>query len=300
VIAHPSLLLAPRDLAERMERVLERAWGAHLHICPDLIDAGPDDLDVDRVFDARGRTAAASPAAGQRRMVTALFDGGMGNPRRFRIHSAAGAWVICIPGPGQTALVQVMLPADGTPARRNGAATDLLAADLDASLACALARVPWHAAVGRQLTPVVVLDAAPRLEPAPLRERWSAAGEVALAFDPICGDGVGQAARSSLLAAAAADAAQRGAPVPDLALHVRHRLTSAFRYHLATCLRFYSSATAPEHWAAERAATAAALDEADRLLEGTLRPRYTMVDGRLRPPGFSPVGASSRGARVAP
>ena len=80
---------------------------------------------------------------------------------------------------------------------------------------------------------------------------WLACGSSAMAFDPICGDGTGNAVREAILAAAVIRSARSGEPVDALLGHYRARLIGAFQRHLELCLQFYRSANAGAWWQEE-------------------------------------------------
>lgn len=93
-------------------------------------------------------------------------------------------------------------------------------------------------------------------------ENWFLCGPAAMALDPLCGDGVGFAARSALwlceLLVEMGPAAARGVYAA--------RLTHAFRAHLAACLELYGQARFAGHWSGELAATERGLAAMDKLL----------------------------------
>jgi flavin-dependent dehydrogenase len=62
-----------------------------------------------------------------------------------------------------------------------------------------------------------------------------------MGFDPLCGDGVGNAAREAILAAAVIRAASEGAEVEGVVHHYRRRLLAAFGTHLEICRKFYQA-----------------------------------------------------------
>jgi hypothetical protein len=66
-----------------------------------------------------------------------------------------------------------------------------------------------------------------------------AVGGAAMAFDPICGDGVGNAIREAILACAVIRAMPSGDPEALLA-HYTTRLTAGFLRHLELCRPFYA------------------------------------------------------------
>jgi flavin-dependent dehydrogenase len=70
---------------------------------------------------------------------------------------------------------------------------------------------------------------------------WLAAGSAALRFDPLCGDGTGNAVREAILACAVVKAACGGEDPEALAQHYRLRLLAGFRRHLEVCAQFYQT-----------------------------------------------------------
>jgi hypothetical protein len=80
---------------------------------------------------------------------------------------------------------------------------------------------------------------------------WLACGSAAMAFDPICGDGTGNAVREAILAAAVIRAAARGEAVDGLMAHYRSRLIAGFRRHLELSLDFYRTGNGGPWWERE-------------------------------------------------
>lgn len=68
---------------------------------------------------------------------------------------------------------------------------------------------------------------------------WLACGRAALAFDPLCGDGVGNAVREAILASAVVRAALMDENQAALLLHYESRLLSGFLKHLGISRSFY-------------------------------------------------------------
>jgi 2-polyprenyl-6-methoxyphenol hydroxylase-like FAD-dependent oxidoreductase len=77
---------------------------------------------------------------------------------------------------------------------------------------------------------------------------WLACGTAAVAFDPLCGDGVGNAVREAILASAVIRAAVGGGDVDNLAKHYRTRVLGGFQRHLALCFDFYKSGHSGSWW----------------------------------------------------
>ena len=77
---------------------------------------------------------------------------------------------------------------------------------------------------------------------------WLACGSAAMAFDPICGDGTGNAVREAVLASAVIRAVRRGEDVEALLAHYRTRLIAGFRRHLEMALQFYRAGNRGPWW----------------------------------------------------
>jgi 2-polyprenyl-6-methoxyphenol hydroxylase-like FAD-dependent oxidoreductase len=73
---------------------------------------------------------------------------------------------------------------------------------------------------------------------------WIACGTSAVAFDPIAGEGAGNALREGILAAAVISASRTN-PAIDLLNHYSNRILSGFLRHLRDCCRFYDSCPGP-------------------------------------------------------
>jgi hypothetical protein len=83
---------------------------------------------------------------------------------------------------------------------------------------------------------------------------WLACGAAALSFDPLCGDGTGNAVREAILATAVVRAAAAGESVDGLLTHYRSRLMAGFARHLELCRGFYLSGNRGPWWEREIAA----------------------------------------------
>jgi hypothetical protein len=80
---------------------------------------------------------------------------------------------------------------------------------------------------------------------------WLACGTGALAFDPLCGDGSGNAVREAILAAAVLRCIQRGGDQEALLSHYRSRLLAGFQRHLEVCESFYRTGGSTPWWQAQ-------------------------------------------------
>jgi hypothetical protein len=81
-------------------------------------------------------------------------------------------------------------------------------------------------------------------------QSWIACGSAAVAFDPIAGEGAGNAVREGILASAVIRAADKGECGEDLFAHYANRVLSGFLRHLRECCRFYTAVQGP-WWEAE-------------------------------------------------
>ncbi len=77
---------------------------------------------------------------------------------------------------------------------------------------------------------------------------WLGCGTAAVAFDPLCGDGVGNAVREAILGSAVIRAAIGGGDADDLVAHYQTRVLAGFQRHVALCLDFYKSGHSGLWW----------------------------------------------------
>jgi flavin-dependent dehydrogenase len=79
---------------------------------------------------------------------------------------------------------------------------------------------------------------------------WVACGTAAVSFDPVAGEGAGNAIREGILASALIRASFGGECEKDLLAHYSSRILSGFLRHLKVCTQFYS-AVSESWWQAE-------------------------------------------------
>lgn len=91
-----------------------------------------------------------------------------------------------------------------------------------------------------------VFDSSPYIAQPLCGEGWLACGSAAIAFDPICGDGVGNAVREAILASAVIRAAHAERDI--LLSHYRTRLLAGFKKHLEKCLELYVQGNCGSWW----------------------------------------------------
>ena len=108
-------------------------------------------------------------------------------------------------------------------------------------------------------------------------------GTAAMGFDPVCGEGAGNAVREAILASAAIRAIEDGADEQRVLQHYSSRLLAGFLRHLQSCREFYRAARSGPWWEAE-------LEQLERGIRwtgaqlSTLPPTsFRLVDFDLRP-----------------
>ncbi len=111
--------------------------------------------------------------------------------------------------------------------------------------------------VGEQVEQVtgagVQIPAYPRILDSLRGADWLACGTAAMSFDPICGEGAGNAVREAILAAAVVRSAADGSGCEKAFRHYSSRLLTGFLKHLEACRRFYASGWRSAWWEAEAA-----------------------------------------------
>jgi hypothetical protein len=131
--------------------------------------------------------------------------------------------------------------------------------------------------------PATEIPAYPRIA-APLGgDGWLACGGAAMAFDPLCGEGTGNAVRQAYLATALFASLRAGEPAEDLLAHYTSRQMHGLLRHLQLCLRFYQSGGATAFWRSEAAMLEQGIDWAGRVLQRDRPAAYRLVGRQLEP-----------------
>ncbi len=124
--------------------------------------------------------------------------------------------------------------------------------------------------------------AAPRLSDPLGGPGWLRCGAAAAGFDPLCGDGVGNALREAILAAAVIRTALNDSALAGPAVaHYERQLRAAMERHLQNCAAFYVSGGNGPWWRAQREACEAGVVCLHRHLEAGGAPRFRLVDFSL-------------------
>jgi hypothetical protein len=106
---------------------------------------------------------------------------------------------------------------------------------------------------------------------------WLSCGTAALGFDPLCGDGAGNAAREAILGAAAVRAAAIATDdADDIAAHYQARLLGGFKRHLALCFEFYKSGHSGPWWENQLEELQRGLSWCSQQIEGSNGSRFRL------------------------
>ena len=124
-------------------------------------------------------------------------------------------------------------------------------------------------------------DACPRIASSLHGGNWLLCGSAAIAFDPICGDGVAQAVREAILASAVIVGIAEGGDAGQLMSHYDSILTASMRRHLKLCAEFYQQGGDGPWWDAELAALVEGYEWCGSRLERAAEPRYRLSGFRL-------------------
>lgn len=132
--------------------------------------------------------------------------------------------------------------------------------------------------------PAAEFPAYPRIADPLCVDGWLACGAAAVGFDPLCGEGTGNAARQAYLATAIVAAICKGEPVEDLLAHYASRQMHGFLRHLQICLGFYQSAGSGAFWQSEVAMLQQGIEWAGRVLKEQAKPPTHRLVGRQLEP----------------
>ncbi len=194
-------------------------------------------------IDATGRHAylateiagARANLFGQRCMVTVPVELQQGRSDRVGMELIQSGWLFLCPTNPHTGVLQLMVPQRPP----NPEQAIQLALSQSQLITERLASIAG---------PLQILPAAPQILEFLGSESWLAVGAAACSFDPVCGDGIGQAIRSALLASAVPLS-----PSGDILLtdalrhyHLRHRYT--FAWHLHHIYTFYKPLLTQTAW----------------------------------------------------
>jgi hypothetical protein len=137
------------------------------------------------------------------------------------------------------------------------------------------------AQVEAPITSAAEFPAYPRILSELCGSGWLACGTAAVAFDPLCGEGVANAVREAILASAVIRAAVQGSDVESLLAHYDSRLMSGFLRHLQMCHHYYSTGGTGPFWSAELQLLHLGIEWLSERLHPQPSPRYRLVGFEL-------------------
>src|SRR5215831_291116 len=112
---------------------------------------------------------------------------------------------------------------------------------------------------------------------------WLACGSAAVGFDPLCGDGTGNAVREAILGSAAIRAAIAGGDVSGLTTHYQARLLAGFKRHVGLCFEFYKTGHSGPWWSRQLEDLQRGLAWCSQQLQGMDASRYCLNGFTLEP-----------------
>ncbi len=125
----------------------------------------------------------------------------------------------------------------------------------------------------------------PRINTPLCEDGWISCGTAAVGFDPICGEGVGNAVREAILASAVIAGTEKGLDPGELLALYSSRLMNGFSRHLKLCLDFYRSACQSDWWQVELSCLEEGLAWAHQQLSGVEQPKYCLAGFELQQVG---------------
>ena len=118
----------------------------------------------------------------------------------------------------------------------------------------------------------------PRIASPLYGENWLACGAAAMFFDPLSGEGTGNAVRQAILAAASVRAILRGEPADGVLGEFSLRMRLGFLRHLEICREFYRVKSEAAFWREELAMLESGIVSVKKEIEKQSAPRYRLVD----------------------
>jgi hypothetical protein len=137
------------------------------------------------------------------------------------------------------------------------------------------------AQVEAPITSAAEFPAYPRILSELCGSGWLACGTAAVAFDPLCGEGVANAVREAILVSAVIRAAVQGSDVESLLAHYDSRVMSGFLRHLQMCHHYYSTGGTGPFWSSELQLLQLGIEWLSERLHPQPSPRYRLVGFEL-------------------
>jgi hypothetical protein len=131
--------------------------------------------------------------------------------------------------------------------------------------------------VGKMDGVVGEFAAYPRITSSLCADGWLACGAAAMSFDPLCGEGAGNAAREAILACAAVNAILAGESAAEVLAEYSLRLMLGFLRHLENCREFYVRSITNAFWSSELRLIEEGIAWTRSQLNARPRPRFRLV-----------------------
>jgi 2-polyprenyl-6-methoxyphenol hydroxylase-like FAD-dependent oxidoreductase len=202
-------------------------------------------------LDATGRRASVahtiagvdSTSFGTRHIIAAVVSLDPEGSDCTVIECLQDGWLFLCPTASERGILQLMWP--GLPHEPERTMQDVLNRSTHIA----------HRVDSKSLREVVCFAAAPRILTTLGSDRWLAVGETAFSVDPLCGDGVGSALHSAMLASATITTASDHEDISVLLRHYHLRHRRSFAMHLKHVYDYYQPLLQHAGWVAELAKT---------------------------------------------
>jgi hypothetical protein len=106
---------------------------------------------------------------------------------------------------------------------------------------------------------------------------WLVCGTAAMSFDPLCGEGAGNAVREAILASAAVQSILAGQAVEEILAEYSLRLMLGFLRHLEHCREFYRRGCSTAFWSSELALIEQGIAWTKGQLSNAGHPRFRLI-----------------------
>jgi hypothetical protein len=106
---------------------------------------------------------------------------------------------------------------------------------------------------------------------------WLACGTAAMSFDPLCGEGAGNAVREAILASAAVQSLLAGCAEEEILAEYSLRLKLGFLRHLEHCREFYRRGCSTAFWSSELTLIEQGIAWTKSQLAGAPHPRFRLI-----------------------
>ena len=106
---------------------------------------------------------------------------------------------------------------------------------------------------------------------------WLACGTAAMSFDPLCGEGAGNAVREAILASAVVQSVLAGQAMEEILAEYSLRLMLGFLRHLEHCREFYRRGCSTAFWSSELALIEQGIAWTKTQLSEAPHPRFRLI-----------------------